>query len=103
NVKPAVVDLVGVFGCESIVTVGGVVSLVQVWVAPAPALPAVSVAWAARVWLPSASPVYWTPLEQGEKLAPSMLQATVDGSFVWKKNCADVSFVGLAGRTSIVT
>ena len=54
NAKVALVWLVGLAGCELIVTVGAVVSIVQVEEAE-PVLPAGSVAVTVNVWLPAAS------------------------------------------------
>ena len=56
NEKLAEVELVGLAGCDEMVTTGAVVSIVQVELA-LPVLPAGSVAVTVKVWLPAARPV----------------------------------------------
>ena len=57
KVKVAWFWFVSAAGCESIETVGTVVSIVQLNEAAAPVLPAVSVARTWKVWVPSARPL----------------------------------------------
>ena len=104
NEKLALVWLVGLAGCAVIVTVGGVVSIVQVALA-LPVFPAVSVAVTVKVWLPAASgPAYVFGLVHAVAVPPSSLQVNVEPVFeLVKLKVAEVRFVGLSGCAVIVT
>src|SRR5437660_11938681 len=74
KLKLAVVWLVGFAGCELIVTVGAVVSIVHVALA-LPVLPAGSVAVTVKVWEPAARPpAYGVGVVRGVAEAPPWLR-----------------------------
>jgi hypothetical protein len=101
--KLAAVELVGFAGLLVSVTVGGVVSTVQVCVA-VPVLPAGSVAVTVKVWLPAATVLLKLPLLQAVAAALSSLQSKVEPDLLEvKAKLAVVLLVGFAGLVVSVT
>jgi len=103
TVKPNVAALVllGLFGVLVIVTVGAAVSIVHVKLA-LPTLPAVSVDWTVKVWLPSARPVNDVGDAHVANAPLSSLHVSAPSEAV-NVNVAFAELLGLLGLPVIVT
>ncbi|MFL5982826.1 MAG: hypothetical protein ACJ74R_14065, partial [Gaiellaceae bacterium] len=104
KVKVGVASLSKAGGAESMVVLGAVRSIVQVWLAGvASVLPAGSVARTSKLWLPAASAAVVWGLVHGFQPPPSIWQSKLEpGSPALKAKLGVVSLDGLAGPESSV-
>jgi hypothetical protein len=102
NEKLAFAEFVGFVGDEAIVTAGATVSIVQVKLAAALALPAASVAFTWKVCEPSARPEYAFGLVQLAKAPPSSEQVKVAPASDVKLKLGAAELLGFVGDAEIV-